>query len=263
MLKTSPVLTNSASPSPASLRRGHAHSHAHSRAHSRPHAHTHAAHASNFHAHYSNDCATAAAVEGPVPRRSSSRSASSASLSASGSASASMKSPAAASLRVEHNAARSDISSAADGPPARDSAAAQQQITHEPTSPPPQPRTLSHQSTTTTATAIAAPPVDATMSSVASNPSNALSPGKRRGSPADVPKLDPSATATNPKDETLPKTSKRAKAEDNPPKILPHRYEFCAVEDIVELIAHMIGELIATNDAIRPSNGGLTRFHSR
>lgn len=32
---------------------------------------------------------------------------------------------------------------------------------------------------------------------------------------------------------------------------------------MVELIAHMLGELIATNDAIRSSNGGLTRFHSR
>lgn len=32
---------------------------------------------------------------------------------------------------------------------------------------------------------------------------------------------------------------------------------------MVELIAHMLAELIATNDAIRMSNGGLTRFHSR
>lgn len=32
---------------------------------------------------------------------------------------------------------------------------------------------------------------------------------------------------------------------------------------MVELIAHMLAELIATNDAIRISSGGLTRFHSR
>lgn len=45
--------------------------------------------------------------------------------------------------------------------------------------------------------------------------------------------------------------------------ILPQKYEFCPVEHMVELIAHMLGELIATNDAIRISSGGLTRFHSR
>lgn len=32
---------------------------------------------------------------------------------------------------------------------------------------------------------------------------------------------------------------------------------------MVELIAHMLSELIATNDAIGTSGGGLTRFHSR
>jgi len=32
---------------------------------------------------------------------------------------------------------------------------------------------------------------------------------------------------------------------------------------MVELVAHMLAELITTNDAIRISNGGLTRFHSR
>lgn len=32
---------------------------------------------------------------------------------------------------------------------------------------------------------------------------------------------------------------------------------------MVELVAHMLAELIATNDAIPRSSGGLTRFHSR
>lgn len=59
------------------------------------------------------------------------------------------------------------------------------------------------------------------------------------------------------------KTPKRPKMDDRPPKTLPLRYELCPVEDMVELIAHMLGELIATNDAIRISSGGLTRFHSR
>ncbi|ETS02141.1 cyclin-related 2, partial [Trichoderma reesei RUT C-30] len=44
---------------------------------------------------------------------------------------------------------------------------------------------------------------------------------------------------------------------------LPQKYEHCPVEHMVELISHMLGELIATNDAIRISSGGLTRFHSR
>ncbi|PFH61548.1 hypothetical protein XA68_17051 [Ophiocordyceps unilateralis] len=58
-------------------------------------------------------------------------------------------------------------------------------------------------------------------------------------------------------------SSKRPKANDPPPKLLPRRYELCAVADVVELVAHMLAELITTNDAIRISSGGLTRFHSR
>ncbi|PHH75803.1 hypothetical protein CDD80_2052 [Ophiocordyceps camponoti-rufipedis] len=58
-------------------------------------------------------------------------------------------------------------------------------------------------------------------------------------------------------------SSKRPKANDPPPRLLPRRYELCAVVDVVELVAHMLAELIATNDAIPRSSGGLTRFHSR
>lgn len=47
------------------------------------------------------------------------------------------------------------------------------------------------------------------------------------------------------------------------PIFLPRRYELCPVEDIVELISHMLGELIATNDLDPITSGGLTRFHSR
>ncbi|KAM0471157.1 hypothetical protein ACHAPX_009498 [Trichoderma viride] len=60
-----------------------------------------------------------------------------------------------------------------------------------------------------------------------------------------------------------PQAPKRARPEEQPPRVLPNKYEFCPVEHMVELIAHMLGELIATNDAIRISSGGLTRFHSR
>jgi hypothetical protein len=48
-----------------------------------------------------------------------------------------------------------------------------------------------------------------------------------------------------------------------PPKILPLRYEHCPVEDMVVLIAHMLGELIETNDALSLKSRNLTRFHSR
>ncbi|KAL7799826.1 cyclin domain-containing protein [Trichoderma ceciliae] len=99
---------------------------------------------------------------------------------------------------------------------------------------------------------------------------NALSPNKRRlaatsGDPPDASST-PSAMASSsdaPQRSASPQASKRARPEEQPPHILPKRYEFCLVEHMVELIAHMLGELIATNDAIRISSGGLTRFHSR
>jgi hypothetical protein len=59
---------------------------------------------------------------------------------------------------------------------------------------------------------------------------------------------------------TLPK---RVKPDTTPPKVLPLRYEHCAVEDMVVLIAHMLGELIETNDTLALKSGHLTRFHSR
>ncbi|KAH8714371.1 cyclin-domain-containing protein [Ilyonectria robusta] len=89
-------------------------------------------------------------------------------------------------------------------------------------------------------------------------PQSGVSPVKRRSSPP-----QPSAQAPNASGSPSQQTSKRPKPDSPPPKILPQQYEFCPVEDMVELIAHMLGELIATNDAIRSSNGGLTRFHSR
>ncbi|CAK7262533.1 Pho80p cyclin [Sporothrix epigloea] len=45
--------------------------------------------------------------------------------------------------------------------------------------------------------------------------------------------------------------------------MLPEQYEFCKVEDMVVLIANMLGELIETNDVLALKSGHLTRFHSR
>lgn len=56
---------------------------------------------------------------------------------------------------------------------------------------------------------------------------------------------------------------KRVKPEIAPPKVLPVRYELCAIEDIVVLIANMLSELIETNDGLAMRSGHLTRFHSR
>lgn len=79
------------------------------------------------------------------------------------------------------------------------------------------------------------------------------SPGiKRRQS-----RVDSASTAT------LPLPTKRVKADDTTVKLLPPKYEDCEVEDIVVLIANMIGELISTNDSLPLRSGVLTRFHSR
>ncbi|KAI2641936.1 cyclin-domain-containing protein [Xylaria nigripes] len=58
-------------------------------------------------------------------------------------------------------------------------------------------------------------------------------------------------------------SSKRSRTNTRSPKILPSRYELCDVEDMVILIANMIGELIETNDSLAMKSGNLTRFHSR
>lgn len=61
----------------------------------------------------------------------------------------------------------------------------------------------------------------------------------------------------------LSSAPKRPKSSKNAPKVLPVRYEFCDVEDIVILIADMISELIQTNDNLPLRDVVLTRFHSR
>jgi hypothetical protein len=85
---------------------------------------------------------------------------------------------------------------------------------------------------------------------------HAISPNKRRNSEAQ--REEGSAS-----DSVVTGSPKRARAEAAPPKVLPQKYEFCRVEDIVVLIANMISELIETNDALALKSGHLTRFHSR
>lgn len=107
--------------------------------------------------------------------------------------------------------------------------------------------------------AAASAPSQQPSSDATSNGSALTSPSKRRGE--EIEKYATAQAEAADDDSTQP--AKRARPDDQPPKVLPIRYEFCPVEDMVELIAHMLNELIATNDAIRTTSGGLTRFHSR
>ncbi|OTB04299.1 hypothetical protein M426DRAFT_320888 [Hypoxylon sp. CI-4A] len=86
-----------------------------------------------------------------------------------------------------------------------------------------------------------------------------LSPIKRRQS-QDPIRAYPSSSVVASSQSGSPK---RTKPNECPPKVLPLRYEFCEVEDMVTLISNMLGELIETNDSIAMKSGQLTRFHSR
>lgn len=90
-------------------------------------------------------------------------------------------------------------------------------------------------------------------------PSHTASPIKRRNSQGPGGGNAVSATASI----TPSILAKRVKPDTAPPKVLPEKYELCPVEDIVVLIANMLGELIETNDALALKSGHLTRFHSR
>jgi hypothetical protein len=81
------------------------------------------------------------------------------------------------------------------------------------------------------------------------------SPAMKRRQSQDLP------TALVGSSQTLP--MKRAKSDQTPLKVLPFKYEFCPVDDMVVIISHMISELIETNDQLPLRSGVLTRFHSR
>ncbi|KAL2265673.1 hypothetical protein VTJ83DRAFT_6773 [Remersonia thermophila] len=131
----------------------------------------------------------------------------------------------------------------------------------------------------------------------ASSSPSAASQGRRVTNPAPAPdsetprtstpsgpmrRLDPAAAAASPSKRRISQVpgsttsapvdagssshagvAKRPRTAERPTKTLPLRYELCPVPDMVVLIAHMLGELIETNDAIALSSGRLTRFHSR
>ncbi|KAI2631957.1 cyclin-domain-containing protein [Hypoxylon sp. NC1633] len=92
-----------------------------------------------------------------------------------------------------------------------------------------------------------------------STQSQTLSPNKRRKSQDHIGAY-PSTSVV---EASQPSSPKRPKPNDQPPKVLPLRYELCDTEDMVTLISNMLGELIETNDLIAMKSGQLTRFHSR
>lgn len=202
MLKTSPILSSSASSSPTTFRYA-------------PSAHP--------------DSKT------PIPRRPNSRPTSSSNTVAVSKSPAIIKSP--ASLRSQHPHA---TMSTGNPPPEPRS---------QPIPPRPPPSSRS-------------PPMAKISTATASVSDHiAESPNKRRCSPSQSIE---SETTADPAASSAESSMKRPRPEEQPPKALPQRYELCGVQDIVELIAYMLAELITTNDALRiPGNGGLTRFHSR
>ena len=81
---------------------------------------------------------------------------------------------------------------------------------------------------------------------------------KRRNSLIDSGAKTPLSGASQ-RHVNMPKRPKAA----GDPKVLPLRYELARGEDIVELVANMLNELIRTNDGLALTSGSLTRFHSR
>lgn len=104
--------------------------------------------------------------------------------------------------------------------------------------------------------AASAPPI---VAPAAPSPTKPLlqpeSPAMKRRQSQDVP------TSVVGSSQALP--TKRAKSDQSSVKVLPFKYEFCPVDDMVVIISHMISELIETNDQLPLRSGVLTRFHSR
>lgn len=224
MLKTSPILTNSANASPTSFRRGH--------------------------------------VTPRSPQLSPRQSTSTSTSSARRPPSVTSSSPNATSDNSPPPHRPKQCDSATDGTLQHDNITSRRKLNH--TSP------SSHvQHIVTPAASGSLPSASPAQSEppVASDAEaqKVLSPNKRRVSSSRPTHGSTSQNGGHNGEGASPSTTtapKRART-DGEPKVLPQRYELCAVDDIVELIAHMLAELIATNDAIRISSGGLTRFHSR
>jgi hypothetical protein len=229
MLKSSPILSSSANASPASFR----------------------------HAHSTNSRADSSTVLPLAPHRTSSRSASSGSVSVASSVSSRVK-----------NHESTDTMSVSSSP-------RRQSAQNHPLLPPPSPRPRPMAKDSAATSPTIAPPAPTAASASAASTSiptstitksssadSALSPNKRRSSPAQKDAVN-QTPESGPSTQTPSISLKRVKTDEQPPKVLPAKYELCPVNDMVELISQMLAELIATNDPIQMTTSKLTRFHSR
>ena len=143
---------------------------------------------------------------------------------------------------------------------------------------------------TVDAATLYAPPAKPSRSHSPRQPSEADTTPARKGKRRDSPSLeDPESTETPPANAPKPQMllrdddsqiattplpvvpqslgstspSKRARPPRPAVKMMPARYEFCDVKDLVALISNMLMELVQFNDAIPLRDGRLTRFHSR
>jgi hypothetical protein len=139
--------------------------------------------------------------------------------------------------------------------------------------PPPQPQPMVLAEDTSSLSQQPNHPVTATSLPTKSVPASSKPVGRMQGGSSEQPtspvkrrnSQGPGSAnaATAPAVQEPANLPKRQRPEEVAPKTLPVRYELCPVEDMVVLIAHMLGELIQTNDGLALRTGHLTRFHSR
>lgn len=92
---------------------------------------------------------------------------------------------------------------------------------------------------------------------VSTNHTGAKVPSDITSTPTESKRRQPSFSQS-----TSPTALKKSKPQMTV-KALPIAYEHCATEDMVVLIADMIGELIEVNDKLKLDDDQLTRYHSR
>lgn len=100
-------------------------------------------------------------------------------------------------------------------------------------------------------------------SAPADAPARPVKEGESPSSRKREPPEESASGASSIQGQVLPERNVRPRPAQGPVKILPLRYEFCDVKDIVDIIADMISALIQTNDVLPLRQGILTRFHSR
>ncbi|KAK6330529.1 hypothetical protein TWF696_003416 [Orbilia brochopaga] len=79
----------------------------------------------------------------------------------------------------------------------------------------------------------------------------------------DSPSAGPNSDETSLAPLSIRSPSKRAKPMLSTKRLVPREYNLCSMNDLVVLISDMLNQLVAINNVIPLTQGGLTRFHSR